>query len=475
MPYDLDDTIAAVASAPGAAIRGIVRLSGPSVVQVLKDWFVPDAGETPLTTLRRPACVAGSLPLGPSPSGLPCEVYLWPTRRSYTRQPLAELHLPGSPPLLDLVLQHACTRGARLAEPGEFTLRAFLAGRLDLAQAEAVLGVIDAVGGNQFEQALTQLAGGLSGRLAEIRNELIDLVAHLEAGLDFVEEEDVQFISDQEIEQQLTAHLVELERLREQMQQRSVSGERLRVALVGRPNAGKSSLFNALVQGQQALVSAQAGTTRDYLTARLQLEGIPCELVDTPGSSQPFVPLDEHVTSRPESTTESEIDALAQRNAWQQRQAAQLELWCVDGSCPSLDLAEIWTFPTSPTQAQPVVVLTKCDLHQPLGDSEHAALVATSSKTGQGIEELRAQIAGVLGDRLPTGEWIPSTAARCGDALDQALASLRRALEAQDSALGEDLVAAELRLTLEGLSTMVGATYTDDILDRIFSRFCIGK
>ena len=206
----LDDTIAAVASAAGGGARGIVRLSGPQAVEIVSRCFRPLDASVGWKRFEHATAIPGrvsfqrcsdSEPSSPS-AELTADLFLWPTRRSYTRQPLAEIHTLGSPPLLQAVLQSICAAGARLAEPGEFTLRAFLAGRIDLTQAEAVLGVIDAADRRQLHAALTQLAGGLSQPLLELRSELLDLLADLEAGLDFVED-DIRFIAPAELKNRL--------------------------------------------------------------------------------------------------------------------------------------------------------------------------------------------------------------------------------------------------------------------------------
>ena len=196
------DTIAAIATAPGGGARAIVRISGPNVAEILAGCFRPH-GEPILASARLPRVVPGEvlLPGGPVQE-LPADLYFWPTCRSYTRAPLAELHTLGSPPLVAALLAAVCAAGARLAEPGEFTLRAFLAGRIDLVQAEAVLGVIDARNQRELSDALARLAGGLSAPLMELRETLLELLAHVEAGLDFVED-DIQFVAASEIQRQL--------------------------------------------------------------------------------------------------------------------------------------------------------------------------------------------------------------------------------------------------------------------------------
>ena len=199
----VDETIVAIASCPYGGLRGIVRVTGPDTVNCLRSIF---RGNDDLSwwQVGRATRIPGAVLLAPPLGDAPCDLFLWPTERSYTRQPTAELHTLGASPLLQAVMKTVCQQGARLARPGEFTLRAFLAGRLDLAQAEAVLGVIDAVDDRQLEVALAQLAGGLSGPLTTLRDTLLNLCADLEAGLDFVDE-DIQFISTEQLDRQLHA------------------------------------------------------------------------------------------------------------------------------------------------------------------------------------------------------------------------------------------------------------------------------
>ena len=228
----LDDTIAALASAPGVGGRGIVRVSGGDVRRVLEQHFTPSDGErwTKATRAERHVGewrLAVDVPWDDAPfqNGLrlPVEVCLWPSKRSYTGQPLAELHLIGSPPLLEAVLTQLCRSGCRSARPGEFTLRAFLAGRLDLLQAEAVLGVIDAADHVELEQALRQLAGGISQQMGTLRADLLDLLADLEAGLDFVDE-DIEFVTKTATLNRIAAGMAHLTNLRRQLDDRTVSG-----------------------------------------------------------------------------------------------------------------------------------------------------------------------------------------------------------------------------------------------------------
>jgi tRNA modification GTPase len=240
---DPNDTIAAISSPPGPSARGIVRLSGPRSWAVALDGFRPDSEWPPP---RYPEIRAGEMRVDGLRPPLPVMLALWPPPRTYTGQALAEIHLVGSPPLMSQVLGHCLARGARHAEPGEFTLRAFLSGRIDLTRAEAVLGVIEAGNPGQLDAALHQLAGGLSGPILALRDHLLDVLAHLEANLDFTEEPDVDPIGRTALADDLEAAAGNLAALARQLDDRDRPEGHPRVVLVGPPNAGKSRLFNAM-------------------------------------------------------------------------------------------------------------------------------------------------------------------------------------------------------------------------------------
>ncbi|MEQ8789725.1 MAG: tRNA modification GTPase [Pirellulaceae bacterium] len=453
----VDDTIAAVASAPGGAARGILRLSGDGCVACLDRCFSTE-DSPPLADISRPQVLVGSLDTPPPIGRLPVELYLWPTSRSYTGQPAAELHTLGSPPLLDAALRALCAAGARPAEPGEFTMRAFLAGRIDLTQAEAVLGVIDARGEQELQTALAQLAGGLAEPLAALRNNLLDLLALLEAGLDFVEE-DIEFITADELQRRLAEAAGEVEEIARRMSSRLTRDDELRVVLRGLPNVGKSSLLNALAGEDAALVSNLPGTTRDYLCRRTTLDGVSCLLIDTAGLEA--------------AATTDGLALGAQSKSEEQAMRADVVLLCLDGSRPlaARELDELQSAAASPHY---LVVLTKADL--PRVVDLPCEVVATSSETGAGLEDLRAAIGRQFENtRASDARVVAGTAARCRDSLRHAAECLARAGEIAHEGLGEELVAAEVRSALDELGRVVGAVYTDDVLDRIFSRFCIGK
>ena len=474
MPLDLDDTIVAIASAPGGGLRGIVRLSGPASVACVTRVFNTDQTASPPLPLfpspalshfnaKTPSVLTGHLTLPRGLGTIPARLYLWPDHRSYTRQPSAELHTIGSPPILEAVVESLCQSGARMARPGEFTLRAFLAGRLDLTQAEAVLGVIDARGDAQLQAALSQLAGGLAGPLAALRDRLLNLLAHLEAGLDFVDE-DIEFITTAELAGQLAAAAAEVNKLAGRMRSRRDASDLPRVVLAGPPNAGKSSLLNALAGSPAAIVSETPGTTRDYVTCQVTADGQQFLLVDTAGVMLP--------------AEVAAVERESQDSSQRQRQQADLIIDCRDvrdareingafcrAHAPNQALA------LAPEQQDVIRVWTKCDLAAPPTDQP---VLAISSATGAGIAELLHAI----GQRLQANSAdavLHNTAVRCGESLDLAAAALARAHELAATGSGEELIAAELRAALDGLGQVAGAIYTDEVLDRVFSRFCIGK
>ncbi|GDY07214.1 tRNA modification GTPase MnmE [Planctomycetia bacterium] len=471
----LDDTIAALASAPGTSGRGIVRVSGGDVRRVLEQHFAPRDGERWAKANRAERHVGEwrlvvDVPWGDAPfqNGLrlPVEVGWWPTKRSYTGQPLAELHLIGSPPLLEAVLMQLCRSGCRAARPGEFTLRAFLAGRLDLLQAEAVLGVIDAADHVELELALQQLAGGISQQMGALRADLLDLLADLEAGLDFVDE-DIEFVSREQLLSRVTAAQRTTAELCDQASRRLQSSTRPRVVLAGLPNAGKSTLLNALTGQSAALVSEVSGTTRDYLCVPLDRNGLHVDLIDTAGW---------------DSET-SGIEAVAQQRRHEQWQQADLIVWCSDLSADAA-LNEPLIAELHHEQRPVVRVGTKADCVSvawtPSSEfatgGDEGVQATVSARDGRGLDELCAQLAERLSaESRGRRQWIGMTAARCQNSLLSARDALGRTAEAAGLGLSEDLVIVELREALEHLGHIVGAVYTDDVLDRVFSKFCIGK
>jgi tRNA modification GTPase len=443
MALHTQDTITALSSAPGPGGRAIVRLSGPAAARVVASLFT---SREPLVPSRR-CLLQGEVRLEGVAAPLPADLYFWPAPHSYTGQDMAEVHTLSSPPLVELLVAQLLQAGSRAARPGEFTLRAFLAGKLDLTRAEAVRAVIEAGSRGELRQALGQLAGGVARPLQSLRDDLLNLLADVEAGLDFADE-DISFVGTDQMLLRLGNALAHLTLLGKQLDRRAVADRPFRVVLAGRPNAGKSSLFNALVGGS-ALVSPRPGTTRDYLVRRLEVGGTVIEVVDTPG------------WQAGEGTIERQAQALGRDQA----AGADLVLLCLEGGVP---IQTVETALLARGQPPVVGVTTKCDLSEP-----PPKFLATSAVTGAGLDALRA----LLGERA-RGQTQPALApslSRCRHHVETCLGHLRRAHSIALFGDPPELFALELRDALDQLGEMVGAVYTDDLLDRIFSRFCIGK
>jgi tRNA modification GTPase len=362
---------------------------------------------------------------------------------------MAEVHTVSCPPLVDLLVAELMNAGARAAGPGEFTMRAFLAGKRDLPRAEAVQAVVSAANREELTQALAQLAGGMTRPLDGLRDDLRHLLADVEAGLDF-SEEDIQFVDSTQVLNRLAAGLARLTLVQRQLESRADAGHAFRAVLAGAPNAGKSSLFNALVGADAALVSDRPGTTRDYIVKRLELDGVAVELADTAGWQQ----------------IDDDIERQAQQFGDEQRRRADLILVCVEaGREIGNDEAGVLR------QARPEAILirTKCDLiNRVTGDG-----INTSAQTGVGIPELREALARAA--RARTASGLASSQSRCRHHVSAALEALRRAHSAVLFEDPPEVLALEIRNGLDALGALTGAIHTDDLLDRVFSRFCIGK
>ena len=457
-----NDTIAAISTPPGRGGIGIVRLSGPEAKAVAEG----------MVRLRRPlahgrARFAEVLEAG---SGVVLDqaVVTWfEAPNSYTSEEVVEIAAHGSPVLLDTLLRQCLHAGARLAEPGEFTERAFLSGRLDLTQAEAVQGLIDATTLQQARTAAQQMGGGLSRQIAPIKRSLIELIAALEAGIDFAED-DLDLMADDEIERRIDALALSLAALAESFAYGRVLREGFRLAIVGRPNAGKSSLFNQLIGRERSIVTAQAGTTRDTVEERLDLSGIPVELVDTAGlrdAAATGEALDEAeslgVTRSREAIAEADVLLLV---------VAANEL--IHGAFHEEDCKIL-------AEAQGrrlIVALNKVDLAE--GDaptSSEITCVATSATQGIGIAELRSAILDVL-QAVPSGtESSPVTNLRQQAAISEALSAVRAAERGLEEAMPHEMLLLDLHEGLDALDRLTGTTHTEDVLGVIFGSFCIGK
>jgi tRNA modification GTPase len=388
---------------------------------------------------------------------------------SYTAEDLVEIAAHGSPVVMELLLGRAMKLGARLAEPGEFTQRAFLAGKLDLTQAEAVRDLIEAQTLTQARLAASQMGGALSRRVGPVKQALVELVALLEAGIDFAED-DVELTTQAEIASRIEA-LTPLRALEASFARGRIVHDGLTLAIVGRPNVGKSSLFNRLVERDRAIVTATPGTTRDTVTERISLEGIPLELVDTAGLRE----------SPDEGLREGleEAEQLGIRRSREAMADAALVVIVLDATEPLNDeerrlLAAVEGRPA-------LVAVNKCDLirnlsatNRPLPDCGNLPALATSALTGEGIAALRDRIL-----ELATGGAAAEpgmlTSLRHQQAIATALAALADAAQANADAIPHEMILLDLYRALWALDSLTGQTTPEDILNLIFSTFCIGK
>ena len=386
---------------------------------------------------------------------------------SYTGDDLVEIAAHGSPIVLDLLLRGALSLGARLAEPGEFTERAFLSDKLDLTQAEAVRDLIDAQTLTQARQAASQMGGALSRRVAPIKQSLVELIALLEAGIDFAED-DVDVTPQAEIARRIDELIPPLVSLESSFTRGRIVHDGLTMAIVGRPNAGKSSLFNRLVERDRAIVTATPGTTRDLVTERISLDGIPLELVDTAGLRD----------------TLEEIEQLGIERSRQALADAAIVLVVLDATQPLNE--EERSLLAAIENRSALVAINKSDLAaDPRGETtihidESAAVefgllaVPTSALTGDGIATLREKIV-----QLATGGAAAEPGLLTNLRQQQSVVTAHTALEdsrrANESGIPHEMILLDLYRALWALDSLTGQTTPDDILNLIFSTFCIGK
>ena len=475
MRFDVESTICSIATGAEGAFRGAIRITGPNSVAIVQSAFgssrpEPDRLQHPSTVAaidpdwQTPTAIRFTRPLElPRLGSIEVDVFVWPDSRSYTGQPSVELHCLGNIVVLESIQSRLLEHGAILAQPGEFTLRAFLAGRLDLTQCEAVLGVIHASNERSLHVALLQLAGGISAPLQELRNSLLTLLADMEAGLDFVDE-DIEFVSSAEVLRRLDQANQITSDLLLQMDSRSGQTFALQVAIVGAPNAGKSSLVNALVAKHVSIVSDQPGTTRDYVRTRLDLDGVMVDLLDTAGM---------------EVVDEVSPRGIAQQFTRQMLEQADLVLHCrASDDCNNQDLQAI-DFEKA-KDAEVWFVKTKCDLgvdsFSPDSLNVYTRQWTTSVFEPESIRLLTDAIREWAHNRQAgDAQVVPLTASRCVASLKAASHAIQLAKDALLRSVGDEVIASEIRVALDEIGMVAGTVYTDDILDALFSRFCIGK
>ena len=477
---NLDDTIVAIATPPGRGGIGIVRLAGPDARSIatpmlrLKHDFEP--GRAMFCELvepfHEPRGDSRSRLSMPSESSAPISNVHGPITRidevvvtyfakphSYTTDDIVEIAAHGSPVVLRHIVEIALARGARLAEPGEFTMRAFLNGRIDLTQAEAVRDLIDAQTIFQAKVAAQQLEGALSKRLKPIKQDLVTLIAQLEAGIDFAED-DISILPDTTILDLVDTVHRPLTDLAASFAYGKIVHEGLTLAIVGRPNVGKSSLFNRMVERERAIVTATPGTTRDLVSETVAIGGIPVKLVDTAGIRRAL----------------DEAESIGIRKSMEALAEADLVLVVLDASQPVA--TEDRELLEQVGQRPAVLVENKADIKSsqfPVRSSQLAS-VRTSAVTGEGINALRSEILRHIGGdgglQLESGFL---TNARHQQLVRDSLTALAAARAAVANKVPHEMLLLDLYNALHALDEITGATTTDDILNLIFTTFCIGK
>lgn len=479
------DTIVAISTPPGRGGIGIVRLSGPRAVELatrmlrlrnplahaqarFAEVLDPQADQTE-TEAAGPQGVAvlDKAPIG-APAGIDeAVVTYFAGPNSYTGEDLVEIAAHGSPVVLESLVRWAMAAGGVLAEPGEFTQRAFLSGRIDLTQAEAVRDLIEAHTLYQVRVAARQMGGALSRRVGPIKQSLVELIAILEAGIDFAED-DIDVAPDADILLRIGLVRERLLPVESSFAQGRIVHAGLTLAIVGRPNVGKSSLFNRLVERERAIVTATAGTTRDLVTERVSLGGIPVELVDTAGLREAF----------------DEAESIGIRKSREALSEADIVLLVVDANAP---LAEDEIALIDSLRGRRVLIagnksdlveidFDKMDLSKvDLAGSAPLTVITTSALTGEGLAELRHQMLFLLRGTSAEEPAGMLTNLRQHQAVAATLGALDSAREAVGRRIPHEMLLLDLYAALRHLDSLTGETTSDDILSLIFSTFCIGK
>ncbi len=452
------DTICAVSTPPGEGGIGIIRMSGKEAIEIASRVFRP-RGAKRLRSVATHTLHYGHI-IDPARGETVDEVLVsvMRTPATYTREDVVEINCHGGMMPLWRTLALLVAAGARQAEPGEFTRRAFLNGRIDLAQAEAVMDVIRSKTELAQRAANEQLLGGLSGEVAALRDRLISLIAAVEAGIDFPEE-DIETESGSPLADEVSAVIGGIENLLSSFTYGRILRDGFASAIVGRPNVGKSSLLNALLKQNRAIVTEIPGTTRDVLEEYLNISGVPIKVLDTAGIRH----------------THDRVEQEGVRRSLAAIESADIVLVVLDGSAPLTTEDKHVLEEAKGRNA--IAVVNKSDLPGKLEALAWPPVqVAVSCRTGTGLDSLRrAVVETVMQGTVKAGEHAWAVNQRHKTALEQSRASLQRALESVTSGLSPEFIAIDLRDALDSVGLIIGATYTEDILDRIFSDFCIGK
>ncbi len=461
------ETIAAISTAMGEGGVGMVRLSGVDAVKIAGEIYRTPKGGQKNKFAPRHATLGYAVD---ETGGRIDEIIItvMESPKTYTREDIAEITCHGGPVVVKKILNRALALGARMAQPGEFSKRAFLNGRIDLLQAEAIIDMIRARSEKGWKTAFSQLDGRLSERLSHIENELITVIADMEASIDFPEEE-IEIARDDEVTARLAALKKGIEKMVSTYDIGRIYREGISVAIIGRPNVGKSSLMNALLERERVIVTPHPGTTRDTVEETLQIEGISLKIIDTAGLRQ----------------TEDMAEQLGVERSIRAGQESDVALFVFDGSEPlteeDRDLITHIGMPGDVAGRDIIPVINKSDREQIAEENEITRImgrepVRISAKTGEGLDGLRKKMVERIeakGELM--GDGPPLTRERHLEQLRMMAESVERAITALQQGMSREFVAADLADAKEALEELTGKAVSEQVLDKIFNEFCIGK
>jgi len=477
MSFGLGDTILAVSTPSGRSLKVIIRLSGKDVFGCLESTFMPGDGEK-ITHEKGFSSCHGHIYIESENVRIPACIYIMKSPNSYTREDIIEIHTFGSPPLIEMIMEALLSSGSesvyrengeeavrsiRIAEPGEFTKRAFVNGRIRLAEAESVLRIIRSRTDSELLMAVSNLKGRLTECMNNIQGELVKFCARIEAAIDFLDQ-DIELITLDETKKQLEHIKEELYIVAGSGQKPRISHYGVKTVLVGWPNAGKSSLYNKLLNRSKAIVTRVSGTTRDTLEADVDLEGINFRIIDTAGIAY----------------GKGELESVIEQRTYGSIDTAQIVIFVIDG-CMNLSSEQIKFFDSITTRSK-IIVINKIDLQQKTCYEDLSSkmkafpVVKTSVLTGEGLNELKkTMVSSVFENNIDLSASDVVFTMRQRVVLGRALDILEQTSDSLNEGIGYELVAIDLRKALDTIGEVTGEVLTDDILDRIFSEFCIGK
>jgi len=461
---NLSDNIIAISTPSGQGAIGIIRLAGPNCISIVDKFFY---GQN-LTKVEGNTVHYGKLKNEDGKILDECLATIFRAPRSYTKEDIVELSCHGSTFILKQVIQLFLRQNVRLAQPGEFTMRAFLNGQLDLAQAEGVADLIAAETATQHNIAMHQMRGGFSEIIKQLRSQLIEFASLIELENDFGEE-DVEFADRNKLISLVNNILKVIQELKQSFTYGNAIKKGVPVAIVGRPNVGKSTLLNALLNEDKAIISAIPGTTRDIIEDAIQIEGILFRFVDTAGIRE----------------TKDEIESLGIKKSLEQIEKAHIVIYVTEIRENHKEIVEEFLSLNLNADQKSIIILNKIDAFHACHsyDVEEATstllnrkpVIALSAKDGKHLDNLRKTIVALVQNQSTNAEQVIVTNLRHYDALEKSQASLEQVLQSIQNNISSDFIAMDIRHALHHLGEISGEVSTDDLLENIFSNFCIGK